>query len=295
MLALYPQFFIQIRQPLPILHVQHRFRVQTNCRHHRTSALCLNREWKVRLLRNNGWRWMTSWTPCVSGYGSSHDTEENTQPMPLCDSSIIGGANSISKAKKKKKDPPIPCSAADVFTKKLGCFSAGQLQIEAPYSYGGETLVKIDVFVFGSGGASFFPLNPFISFNSNLQGFGITVSAEDRSLGDRCRLCSHGETVPVKTQIVKNDRMCWYDQRLEVFVSNTELGDDSLVQCKYCWHMRWLSIPGWIFLKTHPFVYWCFVIDALWIDKSWNSTRKKMSLWKPITPVDVRDIFLFVN
>ena len=41
-------------------------------------------------------------------------------------------------------------------------------------------LVKIDVFVFGSGGASFFLLNPLVLFISNLQGSGIALGAEDK-------------------------------------------------------------------------------------------------------------------
>ena len=56
-----------------------------------------------------------------------------------------------------------------------------------------------------------------------------------------------GETVRVK--IVESDRMCSYGQLLEVLVPNTELGVDSLVQCKYFLRVRWLSIPGWTFFE----------------------------------------------
>lgn len=76
------------------------------------------------------------------------------------------------------------------------------------------------------------PCNRLVSFNLSSQGSGIAVGAEDKgSWAIVVPFALIGETVRVK--IVKNDRMCSYGQLLEVLVPNTELRDDSLVQCKY--------------------------------------------------------------
>jgi len=68
--------------------------------------------------------------------------EENTTNAPVrMDLSILGGANSTSK--KKKKNPPIPCSSADVVYKEirtlLGEAVVDRARSWSPYSYGGET------------------------------------------------------------------------------------------------------------------------------------------------------------
>lgn len=193
------------------------------------------------------------------------------------DSSSVGGANSISKPKKsrkKRKDPPLPepCSAADVLYQEIRTL-LGEAVVDritedggafkSPYSYGEEIVVKIEVF--GSGGASLSSLKSLVlSKNLRLSGSGIAVGAEDKGpWAIVVPFALMGETVRVK--IVKSDRMCSYGQLLEVLVPNTELRDDSLVQCKYfgtCGGCQY-QVGS---LRIPPFPYSCMVIDALWID-----------------------------
>jgi len=166
-------------------------------------------------------------------------------PMRV-NSSSVGGANSVSmpkKSKKKRKDPPLPepCSAADVLYQEIRTL-LGEVVVDritedggafkSPYSYGEEIVVKVEVF--GSGGASFSSLKSLVLFKKILRfsGSGIAVGAADKGpWAIVVPFALMGETVRVK--IVKSDRMCSYGQLLEVLVPNTELRDDSLVQCKY--------------------------------------------------------------
>jgi len=118
--------------------------------------------------------------------------------MPVrMDPSVIGGANSISKAKKKKREPTIPCSAADVLYQEIRMLLGEAVANPRCHIPTEEKLVTIDVFVFGSGGAPFFLLNPLVLFNWNCP-----QRRRQRSLA----IVAHMETMRVK--IVKNDRIC---------------------------------------------------------------------------------------
>ena len=115
------------------------------------------------------------------------------------DPSIIGGANSISKAK-KKKNPPIISSAADVLYQEIRTLIGEAVANRARSRRHIPTEEEIDVFVFASGGVPFFLLNPLVLFNSHLQGSGIALSAEDKGpctivipfahMGEQCGLKS---------------------------------------------------------------------------------------------------------
>ncbi|KAF9475342.1 S-adenosyl-L-methionine-dependent methyltransferase [Pholiota conissans] len=127
------------------------------------------------------------------------------------------------KKRKKRKDPPLPepCSAADVLYQEIRELLGGDVvdsvteaggAFQSPFSYQEEVTVKIESF--GSGGS------------------GLAKAPEEKgSWAIVVPIALIGETVRVK--IVKHDRMHSCGQVVEVLVPNTELRDDSLVQCKY--------------------------------------------------------------
>ena len=94
------------------------------------------------------------------------------------DPSILGGANSTSK---KKKNPPIPCFSADVVYKEIrtggSCRSSAFLV--AIFLRRGNWWKLICLSLSPAVRLSSPWVNP-LWFNSNLQGCGIAVSAEDK-------------------------------------------------------------------------------------------------------------------
>ncbi|KAF8959827.1 S-adenosyl-L-methionine-dependent methyltransferase [Flammula alnicola] len=127
------------------------------------------------------------------------------------------------RKKKKRKDPPLPepCSAADVLYKEIRNLLGGDVvdavteaggAFQSPFSYGHEAVLKIETI--GSGGS----------------GIGLAPT-EKGPWAIVVPVALTGETVRVR--IVKNDRMHSYGQLQELLKPNTELRDDSRVQCKY--------------------------------------------------------------
>jgi len=188
------------------------------------------------------------------------DVEPPTEEI-LDEASLNQKPTGISKKKnkqKKKKEPPLPepCSPGDVLYREIRELlgedavdevTAAGNAFKAPFEKGDEVVVKI--LMIGSGG-TFFPLL-FYNTHTHTFGFligsGIALAPPEKgpwAIVVPCALT--GETVRVR--IGKWERMHSCAQLLEVLEPNTELRDDSRVQCKYfgtCGGCQYQVRPLW--------------------------------------------------